>query len=284
MQLIADSGSTKTTWCVADKGSVVAQRLTGGMNPFFQSEEEMRRLLAEELLPGLEGFAITQIFFYGAGCAFPEQTEAVRRAVLSLWNGADVRVESDLVGAAHSLCGDEAGIACILGTGSNSCLYDGRSIRQQVSPLGFILGDEGSGAVLGRRLVGDCLKRQMPARLAQALLEAYDLTPERILEKVYRQPFPNRFLASLVPFIRAHIDEEAMRRLVDEEFTRFFRRNVMMYTGYERLPVHFAGSVAYHFRDILQAVAQRLSLQLGRVEASPLDGLVEFYRRIHRPL
>ena len=283
MILIADSGSTQTKWAgVAGEATHLFR--TPGMNPYYQTEAEMEETIRRDLLPQLPPEArIEAIYFYGAGCAFPEKNRSVEKAIRANIP-ARVMVRSDLWAAAHALCGTEAGIPCILGTGSNSCLYDGQQIREQVSPLGFILGDEGSGAVLGRRLVGDCLKRQMPARLAQALLEAYDLTPERILEKVYRQPFPNRFLASLVPFIRAHIDEEAMRRLVDEEFSRFFQRNVMMYTGYERLPVHFAGSVAYHFRDILQAVAQRLSLQLGRVEASPLDGLVEFYRRIHRPL
>ena len=283
MILIADSGSTQTKWAGV-AGEATHHFRTPGMNPYYQTEAEMEETIRRDLLPQLPPEArIEAIYFYGAGCAFPEKNRSVERAIRANIP-ARVMVRSDLWAAAHALCGTEAGIPCILGTGSNSCLYDGQQIREQVSPLGFILGDEGSGAVLGRRLVGDCLKRQMPARLAQALLEAYDLTPERILEKVYRQPFPNRFLASLVPFIRAHIDEEAMQRLVDEEFTRFFRRNVMMYTGYERLPVHFTGSVAYHFRDILQAVAQRLSLQLGRVEASPLDGLVEFYRRIHRPL
>lgn len=283
MILIADSGSTQTKWAGVT-GEATHHFRTPGMNPYYQTEAEMEETIRRDLLPQLPpGARVEVVYFYGAGCAFPEKNRSVERAIRANIP-ARVMVRSDLWAAAHALCGTEAGIPCILGTGSNSCLYDGQQIREQVSPLGFILGDEGSGAVLGRRLVGDCLKRQIPARLAQALLEAYDLTPERILEKVYRQPFPNRFLASLVPFIRTHIDEEAMRRLVDEEFTRFFRRNVMMYTGYERLPVHFAGSVAYHFRDILQAVAQRLSLQLGRVEASPLDGLVEFYRRIHRPL
>ena len=283
MILIADSGSTQTKWAGV-AGEATHHFRTPGMNPYYQTEAEMEETIRRDLLPQLPpGAHVEAVYFYGAGCAFPEKNRSVERAIRANIP-ARVMVRSDLWAAAHALCGTEAGIPCILGTGSNSCLYDGQQIREQVSPLGFILGDEGSGAVLGRRLVGDCLKRQMPARLAQALLEAYDLTPERILEKVYRQPFPNRFLASLVPFIRAHIDEEAMRRLVDEEFTRFFRRNVMMYTGYERLPIHFTGSVAYHFRDILQAVAQRLSLQLGRVEASPLDGLVEFYRRIHRPL
>ena len=277
MQLIADSGSTKTTWCVADKGSAVAQRLTGGMNPFFQSEEEMRRLLVEELLPGLKGFAITQIFFYGAGCAFPEQTEAVRRAVLSLWNGADVRVESDLVGAAHSLCGDEAGIACILGTGSNSCLYDGRSIRQQVSPLGFILGDEGSGAVLGKLLVGDCLKGQLPPEISRRFLEEYRLTPQIILDRVYRQPFPNRFLASLSPFLARHLDVPEVRRIVFGSFQSFFRRNVMAYEGYDRLPVHFTGSVAYYYRPVLAEAAASVGIRLGNVVRDPMDGLIRFH-------
>lgn len=283
MILIADSGSTQTKWAMVAGGKTQRFR-TPGMNPYYQTEAEMEETIRRELLPQLPaGTRLEAIYFYGAGCAFPEKNRSVEKAIQANIP-APVTVRSDLWAAVHALCGTEAGIPCILGTGSNSCLYDGHQILEQISPLGFILGDEGSGAVLGKRLVGDCLKHQLPPRLAQALFETYGLTPERILENVYRRPFPNRFLASLVPFIRAHIDEEAMRWLVDEEFTRFFQRNVMMYTGYDQMPIHFTGSVAYHFQDILRAVAQRLSLAIGRIEASPLDGLVEFYRCIHRPL
>lgn len=283
MILIADSGSTQTKWALVTNEATQRFR-TPGMNPYYQTEAEMEETIRRALLPQLPpGARVETVYFYGAGCAFPEKNQSVEKAIQANIP-TKVCVQSDLWAAAHALCGTEAGIPCILGTGSNSCLYDGHQICEQVSPLGFILGDEGSGAVLGRRLVGDCLKRQMPAQLVQALFETYGLTPERILEKVYRQPFPNRFLASLVPFIKAHIQEEVMQRLVDEEFMRFFQRNVLMYTGHDRLPIHFVGSVAYHFSGILQTVAQRLSLQIGHIEASPLDGLVEFYRRIHRPL
>lgn len=279
MQLIADSGSTKTTWCVAEKGSVVARIQTGGMNPFFQSEKEMQRLITEELFPKVGHCAIRQIFFYGAGCAFPAQTEAVRRTLLSVWNEAkvEVEVESDLVGAARSLCGNEAGIACILGTGSNSCLYDGHGIRKQVSPLGFILGDEGSGAVLGKLLVGDCLKGQLPPEISRSFFEEYRLTAQEILDRVYRQPFPNRFLASLSPFLAKHLAVPEIRSIVFGNFQRFFRRNVMAYEGHDRLPVHFTGSVAYYYRPLLSEAAASLGIRLGNVVRDPMDGLIRFH-------
>ena len=276
MILIADSGSTKTDWCVVREGRPVRKFETDGTNPFFQAPEQIERTLVSQLLPRLDGRPVRSVFFYGAGCAFEEQTAMIRRVLRSLLDVRRVEVGSDMLAAARALCGRDPGIACILGTGSNSCRWDGQRIAEQVSPLGFILGDEGSGAVLGRRLVGDCLKNRLPAGLREMFLDRFGLTPAEILDRVYRQPFPNRFLASLSPFLAEHIAVPEIRALVEESFGDFFRRNVAQYAG-SSLPVHCVGSVAYFYREPLERAAGRLSLRIGTVLRSPIEGLIAYH-------
>lgn len=288
MILIADSGSTKTDWCVVEQGHPVGQIVTKGTNPFFQSEEEISNEIATALLPRLEtagldipGWATTgfeSVYFYGAGCAFPDKIAMVRRAIAShLPVNGEIEVNTDMLAAARSLCGRHPGIACIMGTGSNSCYYDGKEIVHNVSPLGFILGDEGSGAVLGKLLVGDLLKNQMPAELKAEFLEQYRLTPAEIIDRVYRQPFPNRFLAGFSPFLAAHLDEPAIRKLVVSSFKSFLKRNVMQY-DYKATQVHFTGSVAFYFKELLAEAAHAMDIRPGKIIKSPMEGLIEFHR------
>ena len=191
----------------------------------------------------------------------------------------NIKANSDMLAAAHGLCGQEAGIACILGTGSNSCFYNGKEIVSNISPLGFILGDEGSGAVLGKLLVGDILKNQLPATLKEEFLKQFDLTPPEIIDRVYRQPFPNRFLASLSPFIAQHLEEPAIRQLVMNSFIAFFRRNVMQY-DYKQYPVHFIGSIAYCYKEILQDAARQTGIQIGKILQSPMEGLIQYHSQL----
>ena len=275
MILLADSGSTKTDWALARNGSLVKQITTEGINPFFQTEEEISRIVHERLIPALDGAMPHEVHFYGAGCAFPEKNRLVEQAI-TRHLPVPVEIGSDLLGAARSLCVRRPGIACIMGTGSNSCYYDGQTIAANVSPLGYVLGDEGSGAVLGRLLVGDCLKNQLPAPLKEAFFKRFDLTPQLILERVYKQPFPNRFLASLSPFLIEHIDEPCIHRLVLNSFKSFFTRNVMQY-DYRGVKVHFTGSIAYYYREVLDEAARALQIELGHIVRSPLEGLVTYH-------
>lgn len=273
MILIADSGSTKTDWCV-DNGPVIH---TMGINPFHQSAESILQILCNELLPQLpEKVLLDEIHFYGAGCT-PEKSVIVKEALKALFPQASIQVKSDLLGAAHALCGKAKGIACILGTGSNSCYYDGEQIVQNVSPLGYILGDEGSGAVLGKRLVGDCLKNQLPQDICKAFLEAFGLTPAIIIEKVYRQPQANRFLASLTPFLSAHRDIPQIHDLLVSSFTDFFQRNVMQYP-YQDTPVHFVGSIAWHFKEEVKEAARHLGIHTGKFIQSPIGELQKYHQ------
>lgn len=278
MILIADSGSTKTHWCVADCQFVEREIFTKGINPFYQKEVEISDEIEFGLLPELEEIQVDAVYFYGAGCSFREKKELVRLALAAHFTDAIIEIESDLLGAARALFQQDKGIACILGTGSNSCLYNGIEIVQNVSPLGFILGDEGSGAVLGKHLIADCLKNQLPERLSNQLLDEYDLTPSLILDNVYKKPFPNRFLAKFTPFILEHIEEPTIFNLIYDSFDAFFIRNVMQYP-LENMKVGFVGSVAYYFRDTLEIVASERGIVISEIVQSPMEGLVKYHSK-----
>ena len=278
MILIADSGSTKTDWCVVENGVLVQQIFTKGTNPFFQSEEEISNEIATALLPELKTDKFDAVYFYGAGCGFPDKIEIVHRAISKqLKVKGNVEVATDMLAAARGLCGREAGIACIMGTGSNSCYYDGENIVANVSPLGFILGDEGSGACLGKLMVGDLLKNQMTPELKEKFLKQFDLTPADIIDRVYRKPFPNRFLASLSPFLAQNINEPCVHELVLNSFKAFFKRNIMQYENYQNLKVNLIGSVAFYYKEVLAEAAEAMGIQLGTIIQSPMEGLIKYH-------
>lgn len=276
MIILADSGSTKTDWCLLD-GAKAERVRTAGMNPYFQSEEEMAQTLQTQLLPAVtDAKAVEAVYFYGAGCASVAVNEKVARAIAHFFP-VSIEVQSDLMAAARALCGREAGIACIMGTGSNSCAYDGKQITAHVPPMGYILGDEGSGAVLGKLLVGDVVKHQLPASVEATFYQETGLSESAILEKVYRQPFPNRFLASLVPFLKTHIEVSAVQQLVERSFEAFFVRNIAAYQPKAGSAVHFVGSIAYHFQAQLHRVAEAQGLRIGRIMQSPMEGLIQYH-------
>ena len=278
MILIADSGSTKTDWCVVENGQLLQQIFTKGTNPFFQSEEEISNEIATALLPQLANKELDAVYFYGAGCVFPDKIDTMHRAITRhLKVKGEVEVNTDMLAAARGLCGHSAGIACIMGTGSNSCYYNGKDIVTNVSPLGFILGDEGSGAVLGRLLVGDILKNQTPPELKEKFLRQFNLTPADIIDRVYRKPFPNRFLASLSPFLAQNLHEPCVRTLVLNSFKAFLKRNVMQYEDYRENKVHFIGSVAFHYKEILKEATQEMGIRLGTIIKSPMEGLIKYH-------
>ena len=276
MILIADSGATKTDWCLGKNKTDARIIQTQGINPFHQTKEHIAQVLSEELLPQLEDAgSISYIHFYGAGCT-PEKSVIVKEELETFFPQAEIEVQSDLLGAARSLCGKEKGIACILGTGSNSCEYDGEKITANVSPLGYILGDEGSGATLGKHLVGDCLKHQLPEHTCSQFLEYTGLTPAQIIDKVYRQPQANRFLASLTPFLSMHRNEPEIHNLLISCFSDFFRRNIMQY-DYRQATVHFTGSIAWYFQEEVKEAATCLDIRTGQFIKSPISGLAKFH-------
>lgn len=249
--------------------------LTSGINPLYQDQESIHQLLLHEFKLSVPEKG--KIFFYGAGCFNDHTRDIVKNALSRHFNCSSVTVQSDLMCAARSLCQNRPGIACILGTGSNSCYYDGHEIARQISPLGYVLGDEGGGAVIGRKFISDLLKNQLPAEIADRFHHYYKLTADQILEAVYKKPFPNRFLAQFTKFIHENIHEIPLKNLVSVCFDDFFIRNIMQYPEAQVLPVNFTGSIAYHFRDLLIESATRSGFITGIINASPLEGLIAYH-------
>lgn len=280
MILIADCGSTKIDWCILKGDKLVKQFFTTGVNALLMPEDKIRATFETELKPQVEGAEIFEVYYYGAGCLSEEICSNVSRSIASVIPSATtISVNSDLLAAARALCGRNPGIACILGTGSNSCYYDGEKICDNVSPLGYILGDEGSGAVLGKLLVGDVLKKQLPAELCEKFLKQFNLDRMKIIENVYKKPAPNRFLASLSPFLIQNIEEPAIHRLVLNAFKSFFVRNIENYANFKEVPVSFVGSVGFYYREVLDEAAKALDITIGTVIKSPMEGLLKYHSK-----
>lgn len=276
MILVADSGSTKTTWAIGESGKIIK---TDGINPVYQSVDEICRTLEGQLMPQVELRArVDAVYFYGAGCANDKLNNIVSEAVTRSINPYECEIGSDLLGAAKSLCQHSKGIVSIIGTGSNSGFYDGETITKNVSPLGFILGDEGSGAVLGKKLVGDFLKGQMPDVLSTQFALKYELSNATAVENVYRKPFPNRYLASFARFLGEHKESEYAHDLVYTSFLEFLNRNIRHY-DYGRHILHFTGSIAYNFSDILKEACDRLGMTLGNITQEPIEGLIKYHNQ-----
>ncbi len=277
MILIADSGSTKTHWCLVENKTIIKEIFTTGINPFYQTEEEIAAEIHNSVLPEMGG-DISHIYFYGAGCNFPIKKQMVANAIHAAYPDAKIEVNNDLLAAARALCGKQAGIACILGTGSNSCFYNGTEIEQNISPLGFILGDEGSGAILGKLFISDLLKNQIPEDLKIKFFEETKITVEEIMENVYKKPFPNRYLAQFTRFISNKIDDsEHLQQLVYNSFVSFFERNVQQY-DYHNYKVSFIGSIAVCFEKQLRKAALNNNIQLDKIIQNPIQRLIIYHQ------
>lgn len=276
MILIADSGGTKVDWCLIDHHEVVRRVKSPGMNAIMLTPEEMAEVIKRDVKPHFpEAESIESIYFYGAGC-IGAVIDKVRDAIKESFPAAKIEVASDLLGAARSLCGREPGIACIMGTGSNTCYYDGEKIVKNVPALGYILGDEGSGAVLGRLLISDVFKNQLPEHISTEFKERYNLDIPTVVQKVYREPFANKFLASVTPFLLEHIEVPEIHSLVLNSFKSFFTRNIKQY-DYRTLKVNVTGSVGWYFREVLKEAADEMGCTLGRIIAAPMEGLIEYH-------
>ena len=271
MKAIADSGSTKCEWIFGDGDRILRLR-TAGINAVQQSPDAIRAVLAE--LPPLDG--VEELRFYGAGCgdSFPEASAVLRRELAARFGpGTAIGLGSDLLGAARALFGRGEGIACILGTGSNSCHCRGGEIVDNVPPLGYVLGDEGSGAVLGRNLVNGIFKGMIPLR--EEFLHTFALTYAGLIRRVYREPAANRFLASFAPFIRAHLDCAPVRKMVVRSFGEFAARNLSGYPA--GLPVAFVGGVAAHFEEPLREAMAAAGREVVRIVCSPAEELWKYH-------
>ena len=296
MKLICDSGSTKSAWCLTD-GTTPLHFTTQGINPFQQNEEKIDEILHDELLPQLKDTnakmgktdcgcnshgdiapLIEEVHFYGAGCT-AEKSPIVTKAIKSIIApNATINVQSDMLGAAVALCGNSEGIVCILGTGSNSAYYDGTKLISCIPALGYILGDEGSGAYIGKRLVGDILKCQLSEQVRELFFDETKETQASIIQKTYREPMANRFLASLSPFCYRHRDIEEIEEFIKDCFRQFFERNIIPTKNILQLndcTINCVGSIAHYYEKEIKEVAAEYHLRIGKILQAPIDGLVE---------
>ncbi|MBD1398565.1 hypothetical protein H9Q13_15440 [Pontibacter sp. JH31] len=280
MILIADSGSTKTDWRVINANQEYEQVNTTGINPQYLETEKIYAIFETELLPQLKEKNISTIYYYGAGCSSPERNKRVEDALRRAFPGSVIFVDHDLLAAARAICGHQPGIACILGTGSNSCLYDGKNIVDNVPSLGFLMGDEGSGAYLGKLLIKAYLYRELPDELATSLKNKYSLTKDGILDTVYGSDIPSQYLATFAKFVYEKRKNPVIKEMIYENFEEFFERHVSKYEGFGELPVNFVGSIAFHFADTLKLVAKKYGAHIGTIISSPSEGLIKYHQEL----
>jgi N-acetylglucosamine kinase-like BadF-type ATPase len=276
MILIADSGSTKTDWLLL-KNTNSTFLSTGGINPYYMSSEHIFNMLAQELQPLIPNSEIEHIFFYGSGCSTDSKCQKIRDILSKICPNARIEVNHDMLAAARSLCQDKPGIACILGTGSNSCVYDGNNITRQMVSLGYFFGDEGSGTHLGKLLITDYLKGETPSNISNMLEKQFNLSLEFVLDNIYNHNNPNKFLASFSPFIQQHSNDTYIRMLIAKSFESFLEVGVKKFSGFEHLEANFVGSVAYYFQDILLDVAKKNNIKIGKVQKSVIEGLRTYH-------
>ncbi|KAA9325433.1 hypothetical protein [Adhaeribacter soli] len=281
MILIADSGSTKTDWRLLTKDGEVGQLKTVGFNPDYQRTDGIYQELKDSLLPQMVGKTPEKVYFYGAGCSTPKKVKEVSDALYMAFPTAEIQVEHDLLAAARGLCGTEPGLPCILGTGCNSAVYDGEKITANVPSLGFWLGDEGSGGFLGRQLLIYFLNKELPADLLEEFAQAFpEVNYSEVMERVYRKPYPNRYMASFATFIAPRNKHPFIQQLLRDGFQLFFNRQLGTYPEHKELPAHFVGSIAYYNSDILKEVAAKNQITIGRILRGPMEGLIQYHLQL----
>lgn len=275
MKLIAESGSTRTEWVLVEDNNLIQRAFTEGLNPFFQTRREISRSVRLGLPELFFKKKLEQVYFYGAGCSSHEKKNILGASLVAQFK-TPIQVESDLLAAARGLFKCEAGIACILGTGSNSCFYDGKIIAKNVKAGGYILGDEGSGAVMGKHFLSDVLKGLAPKDITNDFYDKFRINANEVMESVYNRPFPNRFLATVSYFLADYLNEDYVYNLITSNLRSFFTRNVCQY-DYQNYPVRFVGSLAYHYADLLREIAKEFVINLQVIEEAPINGLIEYH-------
>jgi len=279
MLLLIESGSTKTEWRFIDKPDTPYDSLfSAGINPYYQSASEIISS-QNDVSKWLVDKKIDQVYYYGTGITGDEQSEIIREFLSRNILGAKLQIENDLMAAAKASCGDEKGIACILGTGSNSGFYDGQKIIEQIPPLGFWLGDEGSGGHLGKMLILSYLHKEMPEELRKSFIARFgELNRLDVLEKAYQGEFPNRWFGSFSKFIFQHRREAFCYQLIEQSFQQFCSLYILKYTQAYEYPIHFTGSVAFYYSDILKRVLNTHKLKLGHISEAPMAGLTLYHK------
>lgn len=275
MIVIGESSSTRTEWALVDGKEIVAHAFTKGLNPFFQTRREISHTVRLELPEAFFRRRWEHVFFYGAGCANKEKNKIMESSLVAQFK-TPVTVGSDLLGAARGLLVRKPGLAGILGTGSNSCLYDGKEIVKNVAPLGYVLGDEGSGSYMGKLLIADMLKGIAPADLTARFYERFAVTPNILMDDIYSNPMPNRTLSHYSCFLAENLDNAYVYNLVYTSFKRYFERNIAAY-DYRNNPLSLVGSTCVIYEDILRRAAADFGVELGRLMRFSMPGLVEYH-------
>jgi len=274
--LIADSGATKCEWCWLHDGRK-KKLVTQGLSPYFLDTAGIGAVLSREVLPVLKGVSADAVYFYGTGCASPNNRKIVRAAIRQTFSGASIHVTHDLMGAALALSGNSRGIACILGTGSNSCYFDGKKIARNSPGLGYVLGDEGSGAYLGKKVLQYYLYNTFDEELRYKFDAKYTTTSAEILEHIYKQPLPNRYLASFTLFLVENRGHYMIENIIEDGLNDFFFQHLCKYRESWKLPIHFVGGVAYGFRDVVKELCGTYEFELGNILQKPMDGLIKYH-------
>ena len=275
--IVADSGSTKTDWLLMEQGGKCDIYSTIGLNPYFADNDKIKSVIIDEILPKVDKLVVNRIEFYGAGCASDANKIKLKTILNSVFHDAKVKISTDILGAAKSLFGNEPGIACILGTGTNTCFYDGKEIAKNIPSLGFILGDEGSGAYIGKIIIKAFLTDELPFDLKLSFIKKYNITRDLIIENVYNKPNPNAYLASYCEFLYENLHNEFIIALIKKSFRRFIKYYILKYDNYKNANIGFVGSVGYYFKDLLDEVLAECDLKSYKNIKSPIEGLKDHY-------
>jgi glucosamine kinase len=277
IKLIADSGATKAEWCLLN-GKTTKTCFTQGLSPYFLSGEQIQEIIEKEVKPKIGKAEPDEVWFYGTGLANPENAKLVKKAIQKVFKKAKVSADHDLMGAARSLCGKEKGMACNLGTGSFACYYDGNKIVKTSPGIGYILGDEGSGAYLGKKVIQYYLYNTFDDELRYKFDAKFATNRSEILDNVYKKPMANRYLASFAMFLAENRGHYMIENIIEDGFNDFFFNHIYKYRESWTTPIHFIGSIAHGFKDVLKSMCDSYELQLGKVIKKPMDGLVKFHR------
>jgi glucosamine kinase len=275
--LIADSGSTKCEWCFVSNGRKQIIE-TQGASPYFLNELQFASMMKEELLPALKNKIPSAIYFYGTGLAAAENRTMFKKAIRTVFPGSEIEVEHDLMGASRALCGKNKGIVAILGTGSNSGYYNGKKIIRNSPGLGYVLGDEGSGAYLGKKVIQYYLYKTFDMELHEKFQKKYDLSAAEILDSVYKKPLPNRYIASFAIFLAENRGHYMIENIIEDGLWDFFSIHLAHYPESGKIPVFFTGSVAFGFQDILKELCKNFGWQAGKFLAKPMEGLISYHK------
>lgn len=275
--LLADSGATKCEWCLVDKNKRKKTIFTQGISPYFLNAAQIEHLIRTELLPKIGKTSVEAVYYYGTGCSTKENIAIVKKALSRVFARIKIQVTDDVLGAARALCGNKKGLACILGTGSSVCFYNGKKIVTSTPGLGYVLGDEGSGAYLGKKVLQYYLYKTFDEDLHYRFEDKYKTSRAEILENIYKKPLPNRYLASFALFLAENRDHYMIENIIEDGLNDFFFTHLCKYTESWKMPISFVGGISYAFKDVIKDLCHSYEFELGKILKNPMEGLIKYH-------